>query len=80
VLFDRVIIETPPVNIHNDTLVISKLVDAVVLLCDLEVTESADLLEAIQRFQDAGAPLLGVVFENVKNIKSKSPQPTRGKI
>jgi receptor protein-tyrosine kinase len=79
VLFEQVIIETPPVNIHNDTLVISKLVDAVVLLCDLEVTESADLFEAIQRFQDTGAPLLGVVFENAKNIKSKIPQPTRGK-
>lgn len=42
-LFEQVIIEIPPVNIHNDTLVILKLVDAIVLLCDLEVTENADL-------------------------------------
>ena len=56
-------IETPPVNAYGDALVVSKVVDAVVLLCDLELTESADLLEAIQRFQDAGAPLLDVVFE-----------------
>jgi Mrp family chromosome partitioning ATPase len=54
-------------------------VDAVVLLCDLELTESADLLEAIQRFQDAGAPLLGVVFENAKSIKREIPQRSRGK-
>ena len=79
VLFERVVIETPPVNACGDALVVSKVVDAVVLLCDLELTESADLLEAIQRFQDAGAPLLGVVFENTKSIKSKITQRTRGK-
>jgi succinoglycan biosynthesis transport protein ExoP len=79
VLFEQVIIEAPPVNAYSDTLVVSKLVDAVVLLCDVEVTESADLLEAIQRLQDSGAPLLGVVFENSKNIKSKLPQRSRGK-
>jgi receptor protein-tyrosine kinase len=79
VLFDRVVVESPPVKEYGDALVISKVVDAVVLLCDLELTESADLLEAIQRFQDAGAPLLGVVFENAKNIKSKAPQRSRGK-
>jgi len=79
VLFESVVIETPPVNEYGDALVVSKVVDAVILLCDLEVTESADLLEAIQSFQDAGAPLLGVVFENVKNIKSKIPQRSRSK-
>lgn len=82
VLYEQVIIETPPVNTYSDALVISKIVDAVVLLCDLEVTESADLLEAIQRFQDAGIPLLGVVFEKAKNIKNKFPKrsPSRSLI
>jgi receptor protein-tyrosine kinase len=79
VLFENVVIQTPPVNEYGDALVVSKVVDAVILLCDLEVAESADLLEAIQHFQDAGAPLLGVVFENVKNIKSKIPQRSRSK-
>jgi receptor protein-tyrosine kinase len=79
VLFERVVIETPSVNSCGDALVVSKVVDAVVLLCDLELTENADLLEAIQRLQDARAPLLGVVFENAKGIKSKIPQRTRGK-
>lgn len=79
VLFERVVIETPPVNEYGDALVVSKLVDGVVLLCDLEVTESADLLEAIQRFEDSGSPLLGVVFENAKNIKSKIPKRVRDK-
>lgn len=79
VVFEQVIIETPSVNTYSDTLVVSKLVDAVVLLCDLEVTESADLLEAIQRLQDSGTPLLGVVFEKAKNIKSNLPKRSRSK-
>ena len=73
VLFERVIIDTSPVNAFSDALVISKTVDAVVLLCDLDVTERVDLLEAVQRLQDSGAPLLGVVFEQAKNVKSKLP-------
>lgn len=73
VLFERVVIETPPINAFSDALIVSKVVDGVVLLCDLEVTESADLIDAIQRLQDSGAPLLGVVFENTKIVKSKIP-------
>lgn len=79
VLFDRVVIESPPVNTYSDSLVISKSVDGVILLCDLETTESVELLEAIQRLQDSGAKLLGVVFENAKNVKSKIPRRSRRK-
>ena len=78
-VFEQVVIETPPVNEYGDALVIAKMVDAVILLCDLDVVESADLLEAIQRCQDSGAPLLGVVFENSRNIKSRIPKRSRGK-
>jgi receptor protein-tyrosine kinase len=79
VLYEHVILETPEVNLFSDTIVISKLVDGVVLLCDLEMTDSADLLESIQRLQESRAPLLGVVFENAKNIKSKIPKRSRSK-
>lgn len=71
-LFERAVIETPAVNEFGDALVVSKFVDAVVLLCDLEKTEIGDLKDAIQNLQYAGAPLLGVVFENSRNIKSRS--------
>jgi Mrp family chromosome partitioning ATPase len=67
VLFEQVIIETPPVNIHNDTLVISKLVDAVVLLCDLAVTESADLFETVQRFRIQGC-VYKVLLSKIQKI------------
>lgn len=67
-LFERTIIETPPVNSVSDILVISKSVDAVVLRCDLDITDTADLSEAIQRLLNVGVPLLGVVFERGKSI------------
>ena len=47
VLFERVAIESPLLNAYADALVLSKVVDAVVLSYDFELTESADLLDAI---------------------------------
>ena len=79
VLFEHVIIEAPEVNLFSDTMIISKSVDGVVLLCDLEITDSADLMEAIQRLQESRAPLIGVVFENVKNVGNKVLKRSRGK-
>ncbi|MGS2722084.1 GumC family protein [Paraglaciecola aestuariivivens] len=73
VLFEHVIIETPEVNLYSDTMIIAKAVDGLILLCDLEACDSADLQEAVQRLQESRAPLLGVVFENVKNVKNKMP-------
>lgn len=74
VLFEHVIVEAPEVNLFSDTMIISKSVDGLVLICDLEITESADLLEAIQRLQESRSPLIGVVFENAKNIRHKMPK------
>tara|TARA_R110002167_G_scaffold269661_2_gene476181 strand:+ start:6332 stop:8437 length:2106 start_codon:yes stop_codon:yes gene_type:complete len=69
VLYERLIIDTPPVNSFSDALVIAKLVDGIILTCDIEKTDSLALIEAVQRLQDAGAPLLGVVFDRSKHVK-----------
>lgn len=79
VLFEHVILETPEVNLYSDTMIIAKSADGVVLLCDLEITDSADLLEAIQSLRESRAPLIGVVFENAKNVRSKIPKRNRSK-
>jgi polysaccharide biosynthesis transport protein len=67
VLYERLIIDTPPVNTVGDTLVISKYVDGIILVCDIEKVESEQLLDAVQRLRDSGAPLMGVVFNKVKS-------------
>jgi receptor protein-tyrosine kinase len=71
VFYDRLIIETPPVNTYSDALIMAKYVDAIILVCDVDDTAPNDLLDAIQKLQDCGAPLLGVVFNKVKGIRNK---------
>ena len=73
ILFDRMVIEAPAAHTFSDALILSKYVDGVVLVIEADSTESHDLIEGIQHFQDAGAPLLGVVFNKVKNVRNQVP-------
>jgi succinoglycan biosynthesis transport protein ExoP len=68
--YQRVVIDIPPINTVSDAMVLGKLVDGIIIVCDIEQNESADLLQALQRMQDAGSPVLGVVFNKVKNLRS----------
>jgi receptor protein-tyrosine kinase len=79
VIYEHVILEAPEVNLYSDIMVIAKLVDGIVLLCDLETTDSPELLEALQRLKESRAPLLGVVFENAKHVRSKLRKNSRSK-
>ncbi|MFT4937777.1 MAG: succinoglycan biosynthesis transport protein ExoP [Paraglaciecola sp.] len=79
VFYDRVIIETPPVNTYSDALIMSKYVDAIIIVCDADDTAPNDLLDAIQKLQDSGAPLLGAVFNSVKNLRHKTTQRSQAK-
>lgn len=74
VFFERVVIDSPPINDFSDTLMLAKHVDGVVIVCDIEKTDIADLAEAIQRMRDSGAHLLGVVLSGVKGISSSLPK------
>jgi len=60
-------------------MVIAKVVDGIVLICDVDTTDSPELLEAVQRLRESRVPLLGVVFENAKNVRSKLPKRSRSK-
>lgn len=72
VFYQRLIIDTPPVNTVGDALLVSKFVDGIILVCDVEKVESEQLLEAVQRLREAGAPLMGVVFNKVKGGSGRS--------
>lgn len=71
VVYERVILEAPPVNTVSDTLVLSRQVDCIILVCDAENTDNDSLIEAVQRLKETGAPLLGVVLNKVKDVKYK---------
>ncbi|KXI27594.1 hypothetical protein AX660_00880 [Paraglaciecola hydrolytica] len=71
VVYERVVLETPSLDTVSDTFVLSRLVDGIILVCDVENTDNDSLIEAIQRLREMGAPLLGVVFNKVKDVKSR---------
>tara|TARA_R110001583_G_scaffold49426_1_gene154786 strand:- start:89 stop:2221 length:2133 start_codon:yes stop_codon:yes gene_type:complete len=68
--YQRVVIETPPINTVSDAIAVGKHVDGIIIVCDVEKNESADLLLALQRVHEAELPILGVVFNRVKDLRS----------
>lgn len=77
IFYERVIVEAPPITSYSDALILSKYVDSIVIVCDAENTDNTLLIESIQRLQDCNAPLLGVVFNKVKNVRSNLPGNSR---
>lgn len=79
IFYERVVVEAPPVNSFSDALILSKYVDGIIIVCDSDNTESSELVEAVQRLQDSGAPFLGVVLNKVKNVRNKLPHSSKTK-
>lgn len=73
ILYERVIIDVPPLEDCSDALVISKYVDGMILVCDTDMHDSEALVDAIARLRDINAPLLGVVFNRVRSLSKKTP-------
>lgn len=69
--YDLILVDSPPVNLVSDPLVISRLVDGVILVARAGVTESDALAEAAQHLREAGAPVLGVLLNDI-DIKRDS--------
>ncbi|GAB3023347.1 GumC family protein [Bowmanella dokdonensis] len=65
--FPRILLEAPPVNSVSDALVLSRLVDGVIVVCDVESTQPNELSDIIQHLREANVPLLGVVLNRVKS-------------
>jgi len=66
-IYERLILEAPPIKTISDALVVSRLVDAVIIICDTEITDILTLTKTIQRLKDADIQLLGVVFNRSKS-------------
>ncbi|GAA0860175.1 polysaccharide biosynthesis tyrosine autokinase [Aliiglaciecola litoralis] len=67
IINERLVIDLPAINAYSDALVVSKLANAVVLECDIENIVVEELLMSVQRLQESGCPLMGVVLTNVKS-------------
>jgi receptor protein-tyrosine kinase len=67
--YERLIVETSTLDSHNDALIISRYLDGMLLVVDIDDTDIDNLIDAIQKLRDGGTPLIGVVFNNVKDAR-----------
>lgn len=65
--YDRIVIETAPVNLFSDTEAIAKLVDGILLVVKAEATLLRDVKSAIFRLEGVDANLLGLVLNQSRS-------------
>lgn len=65
-MFDKVIIDTPPVLAFSDALVLARMSDGVVLTSYVGHTSKVEMREATDRLHEIDANILGTVVNNVK--------------
>ncbi|MBC2285020.1 CpsD/CapB family tyrosine-protein kinase [Listeria booriae] len=66
--FDVIIIDTPPVNIVSDALVLADATDGTILVCRNQKTLKEKAKHAVSKLKQSKAPLLGVIFNGTKNV------------
>ena len=68
--YDRVIIDSPPVGVTSDAMVVGGLVDAVVMVGRFNKTKKRQAMTAVRRLMDGGAYILGMVINDVRYSKT----------
>lgn len=63
--YERIIIDSPPVQAASDALVLSRLSDAVLFVARADVTSTATVRRAIHQLNNIQAPLVGCVLNRV---------------
>ncbi len=67
--YDYIIIDSPPVNVVSDVLVVSAKTAGVVLVAKQGTTTYDDIGKAIDSIKFAGANVLGVILTNVEDLE-----------
>lgn len=68
--YDYIILDTPPVNLVTDAVILSRLVNGVVIVCRQYVTEKKMLMSAVEKLKFVDAKILGVVLNDVATTKT----------
>ncbi len=63
--FDFVVIDSPPVLIVTDSVVLSTQVDGVIVVIDADSTQKSQLRQAVERLREVNANVLGVVVNRL---------------
>jgi tyrosine-protein kinase Etk/Wzc len=70
--YDLIVIDSPPVNLVSDPLVVAAMVDGVILVARAGVTHAEALAQAAQHLREAGAPMLGVLLNDIDTKRDSS--------
>ena len=70
-IYDFIIIDTPPVNVVSDALVLSKYVTGYIMVARSEYTEYQSLNSAMSNFELANIKPLGIILNDVANKRSR---------
>ena len=63
--YDAIVVDSPPVNVVTDASLLAALADGVILVARAGVTEPGALSCALQQLEHVGAPVLGIVLNDV---------------
>ena len=72
--YDRIIIETPPVNAVSDAVIISRLVDSVLYIVHGGKTKREQITAGLRLLRQVNAPVDGVVVNHSENIDTDKYQ------
>lgn len=67
--FDVIIIDTPPINIVSDALILSTNVDGVILVIHADKTYKQSAKNSVKKLQMVDANILGVVLNGIENTE-----------
>ncbi len=69
--YDWIILDTPPVNVVSDALILSNNSDGVILVTEEKITEYKEIAKAIEQVKYVNGNLLGIVLNRASNKSSK---------
>ena len=70
--FDYVIIDTAPVNVVTDSIIVAKYSDSVLLVVRDDATPVSHIQDAVSAISDSGTPILGSIYNNVEKTSSSA--------
>lgn len=72
--YDRIIIETPPVNAVSDAVIISRVVDSVLYIVHGGKTKREQITSGLRLLRQVNAPVAGVIINQSENIDTDKYQ------
>jgi capsular exopolysaccharide synthesis family protein len=70
--YDRIVIDSPPVNLVTDAAVLSAMADGVLLVARSGVTDAAALVYAVDQLEHVSAPMVGVILNDIDFAKDSA--------